>query len=156
MEKHELHLASSMMDLAASEFSHHGCNDMDHVLTLSWTHDQRLAFVREYGVWNGDPENWQTIKDFEHLPDFAIMGFLAHKLKQESSMTTPRERDPRKRLSEKELAAYRTILKGADEVIIAHHVPLVDFDKQFKRDGKLVVYFGTKESFEEWRIKNAN
>ncbi len=84
MEHHEQILASSLLRMAASEFGRHCSNDMDKSLTDHWTIAQRENFVREYGQYNGDPENWQTLKDFDRLPDFAFMGFLAYKLKQET------------------------------------------------------------------------
>jgi len=78
MNEKEKKLTAEFLDLASSEFSNHGCNDVEESFWAGWTKKERQQFVKEYHEWNGDPE----AHDPEHLnlPDHAIMSFLAHKV----------------------------------------------------------------------------
>ena len=78
MNDKEKQLAAEFLELAGSEFSNHGCNDVDESFWKDWTLEERQQFVKEYYDYNGDPETYDP--DFIHLPDWAIMKFLAHKL----------------------------------------------------------------------------
>lgn len=71
-------LASEMLRLAENEFSNHGSNDVDESVWDNWTTAERQEFVREFHEHNGDAEEYDP--EFLHLPNTAIMGFLAHKL----------------------------------------------------------------------------
>jgi len=79
MTQKEKMLASKMLDAASDEFGNHGCNDVKESLYDGWTIEERRAFVKEYREWNGDPQEYD--ENFLHLPDYAIMSFLAYKLK---------------------------------------------------------------------------
>jgi len=81
MKEHEKILAVKMLELASENFSNHCCNDVDEKVYRSWTPEERKQFVKEYHEWNGDPEEYD--ENFLYLPDFAIMDFLAYKLKNE-------------------------------------------------------------------------
>jgi len=81
MNKRELELAAKMLDLADEEFGNHGCNDVDDEVYEGWTRRQRQTFVKAYHEWNGDPEEYSP--DQLHLPDFAIMAFLAARIRGE-------------------------------------------------------------------------
>lgn len=81
MNKRERELAAKMLDLVDEEFGNHGCNDVDEETWDGWTKRQRQAFVKAYHEWNGDPEEYHP--DRLHLPDFAIMAFLAFRLRKE-------------------------------------------------------------------------
>lgn len=73
-----LNLASEMLSLAESEFSRHGCNDVDNSLYSQWTMEEKANFARCYHQWNESRlEPIEDSKRPEELPDFAIMGFLA-------------------------------------------------------------------------------
>jgi len=54
------------------------------------------------------------------------------------------------------LDVYREIARRADEVIIAKEVTVVNFYEEWVRDGKRIVYFGTKESYEKWKCDAAD
>jgi len=41
-----------------------------------------VQFVREFHDYNGDPEQFD--ESHLHLPDYAVMGFLAYKLRLEA------------------------------------------------------------------------
>ena len=70
-----------MLELASNKFGSHCCNDVKNSVYKDWTIEERQKFVKEYHDWNGDPEEYDT--KFLHLPDFAIMSFLAHKLESD-------------------------------------------------------------------------
>lgn len=78
MNINEKKLAAKMLELASDDFSNNGCNDVPNSYFDGWTIEERRNFVKEFHVWNGDIEEYD--ENFLHLPDFAIMSFLAHKL----------------------------------------------------------------------------
>jgi hypothetical protein len=78
MTTNEKQLAAKMLELASDEFSNHSCNDVPKSFWNGWTTEQRKVFVKEFYEHNGDPENYD--EDNLHLPDSAIMSFLAYKL----------------------------------------------------------------------------
>jgi len=80
----EKELAGFLLEKAGDEFGNHGCNDMDPWLLKNWSDEDKVTFIREFGAWNGDPDNWKTVEDFNCLGDDCFMGFLAHKLKMEA------------------------------------------------------------------------
>lgn len=78
----ERNLAAEMLQLARQYFGNHGCNDVSDKVWEGWSIEQRRQFVKEYHQYNGDPEEYDP--NFLHLPDYAIMGFLAYKLKDDT------------------------------------------------------------------------
>jgi hypothetical protein len=82
----EKELLAKFVDLASAEFVNHGCNDVEDSFFDGWTIEERQAFVKEYHEWNGDPGGYHP--DFLHLPDFAIMSFLADKLLRRTTADT--------------------------------------------------------------------
>jgi hypothetical protein len=80
MTENEIKLASYFLELASEEFGNHGCNDVDESVFESWSLDERRNFVKEFHEYNGDPNEYD--ENFLHLPDFCIMSFLAHKIKE--------------------------------------------------------------------------
>lgn len=78
MTRKENKLASYFLELASDEFGNHGCNDVEDEVWENWTLEERQKFIKEYHEWNGDPEEYD--ENYLHLPDFAIMSFLSHKL----------------------------------------------------------------------------
>lgn len=81
MGKHEKQLTAKFLELAAGEFSNHGCNDVDEDFFEGWTKDQRQEFCKEWHEWNGDPDEYDP--EWLSLPDYAIMDFLASKIRSE-------------------------------------------------------------------------
>lgn len=81
MKDREKELAAKFLELAAGEFSNHGCNDVDDDFFSGWTKDERQEFCKEWREWNGDPEEYDP--EFLSLPDYAIMDFLAYKIRGE-------------------------------------------------------------------------
>jgi len=82
MNKKEKAIAAKLMQMARDEFGDHGCNDLDSDFWDGWTIDERKQFIREYHEYNGDPEEFD--ENYLHLPDYAVMGFMAHKLRLEA------------------------------------------------------------------------
>ena len=79
MNEKEIKLAIEFLHMASDEFGNHGCNDVEEKLWDGWTKEERQKFVKEFHENNGDPEEYTP--DFLHIPDFAIMDFLAYQLK---------------------------------------------------------------------------
>ena len=77
MNKREMELAATLLEMASDKFSNHGCNDLD--LPEAWTQEECDEFTLAMQTWNGDPQ--------EHEPgsrmtmDWFAMSFLAAKLK---------------------------------------------------------------------------
>ena len=78
MTKNEKKLAVHFLKKASDEFGRHVCNDVDDEVFKDWTLEERKKFVKKYHEYNGDPEEYD--ENFLHLPDFALMGYLADKL----------------------------------------------------------------------------
>jgi len=78
MNVKETELLKQILKIASRDFAQHGCNDVDDKLFTDWTIEEREKFVKEYHDYNGDPEEFD--RGYLHLPDFAIMNYLAHKL----------------------------------------------------------------------------
>ncbi len=83
MKPHELLLASKLLKLAREEFGRHGCNDVDQkeLGIDSWTDEQKIEFAKGFGEYNGDPFDNPSVQEFNRLPDYALMGFMASKLR---------------------------------------------------------------------------
>lgn len=79
MNAKERLLAAGMLRLASDAFANHGCNDWS--FPEDWTQEEKIQFVLEYHEWNGDPEEFNA--NYLHLPDCAVMDFLADKLLRE-------------------------------------------------------------------------
>jgi len=81
MNDKEKKLAAYCLKEASYEYGQHGCNDVDERVWDGWTKEERQQFVKDFYEHNGDPENYNP--NFLHLPDYCIMGFLAHKILNE-------------------------------------------------------------------------
>ncbi len=60
----------------SSRLGNDGCNDWS--FPNSWTVQEKEEFVKHYHAWNGDPEEYSPKRLV--LPNFAVVGFLAHKM----------------------------------------------------------------------------
>ncbi len=72
-------LAADLMQLASEEFGDHGCNDLDDKLFEKWSKEEIQQLTKEYHDFNGDPEEYNP--NHLYLPDFAVMAYLANKLR---------------------------------------------------------------------------
>lgn len=82
-------MASLLLEMAAEEFSNHGCNDLsaEFIKAVGLTDEEKLQFVAEYYEWNGDfdeakQNGWITAKHFDRMGDSTLMSFVARKLKE--------------------------------------------------------------------------
>ena len=82
MTPKELRLAAALLDMSSNEFSNHGCNDIQKSLLREFTTEELLQLGRDYGEYNGDPEEEHNIL---RTGDFALMGLMARKLKTEAA-----------------------------------------------------------------------
>jgi len=82
MNPKEKAIAAKLLQIARDEFADHGCNDLDSNFWDGWAHSEIVQFVREFHDYNGDPEQFD--ESHLHLPDYAVMGFMAHKLRLEA------------------------------------------------------------------------
>jgi hypothetical protein len=57
---------------------------------------------------------------------------------------------------EETVELYRSLMSKADEVVIAHTVPAIDFYEEMEIDGRKIVYFGTEESWQKWKRSKVN
>lgn len=80
MTANEKRLAVYFLKQASDEYANHGCNDLSREVLAMLSASEKAQFAKEYGEWNGDPENERK---FEHLGDSSVMAFLAHKLELE-------------------------------------------------------------------------
>lgn len=81
-----LKLAAKMLETSASQFSNHGCNNVQDSVYEGWTLEERQEFVKEFHDKNGDPEEYSP--NHLHLADWCLMDFLADKLRE---LSTPKE-----------------------------------------------------------------
>lgn len=82
----ELLLAADLLRMAADEFGNHGCNDIDEALVSRFTTEEKIVLAKELGEYNGDPEEE---RNFMHIGDYALMGFMAFKLRSSLTESLP-------------------------------------------------------------------
>ena len=80
-QRKEKELLAKFIEIASEEMGNNCCNDVPDSFFKGWTKKERCILVKEFHDWNGDPEEYD--KDFLHLPDYAIMSFLAQKILKE-------------------------------------------------------------------------
>jgi hypothetical protein len=85
MKIKEIQLAAKMLDKASDVFGEYRCNNVKDSFYDGWTLEERQQFVKEMHDWNGDPEEYDP--EIIHMPDFAIMSFLAYKLENLNNET---------------------------------------------------------------------
>ena len=81
MNAKEKLLAAKFLDSASDSLSNNGCNDWD--FPDDWTQEERSKFVEEYYVFNQTPEDFDMDPLNLNLPDFDVIAFLAHKLRED-------------------------------------------------------------------------
>ena len=64
-------LAGELLDLAADEFSNHGCNDLDRPSYFTKEEWHRLS--SEYELWNSNGKDETS----DNPPDFVVMSWLS-------------------------------------------------------------------------------
>jgi len=85
LQPHERFLMAVVLKMAANEFGNHGCNDFN--LSRYMSPEQGREFMRQYHKWNGDPEEWNPEEYDGQCMDYAVMGFMAHKIYPEQDVS---------------------------------------------------------------------
>ena len=82
MTRKEKLLAVSLLNIAADEFSNHGCNDMDQALfdAIGFTEAEKAAMVVEFARINEHVEHPVDIHPFAEIGDWQWMAYLADRL----------------------------------------------------------------------------
>lgn len=83
LTKPECKILSVLLDLAADNFSNHGCNDLSDDITDALTKEEKLTLLKEYATWDYDPDRFDgepTASNFDRLPDWILMRFFSEKL----------------------------------------------------------------------------
>jgi hypothetical protein len=80
MTKTEKRLAVYFLDQLSDKQGNAGCNDLETELVKMLSEAEKEQMVREYGQYNGDPQEPRT---FNNMLDFMIVGLLTHKFRQE-------------------------------------------------------------------------
>jgi hypothetical protein len=86
LQPHELKLAAELLELAADQFSNHGCNDFDLVTEAGLTLEQAYEVNKAYVEWIGEAEQYEDseLRTTEAwCGDSGIMRWLSARMKQE-------------------------------------------------------------------------
>lgn len=83
LNEKEQQLAAYCLGEASKHYGNHVCNDVEEKVWDGWTKEERQQFVKGFYEYNGDPEEYDP--NCLHLPDFAIMRYLANKLSGEDT-----------------------------------------------------------------------
>lgn len=84
MTKAEAKLAAYLLKLAALQFSHHGCNDLDLVKEVGLTPEESLALRRAARTQGGDPLAPEERMDRHLTDDWRMMDLLAKRFEDEA------------------------------------------------------------------------
>lgn len=74
-------IAAKFLEEASNAFSYHGCNDVSSEFYEGISKEEVEKLTTDYNHWNST-DRYDDCEPY-HVPDFALMSFLAHKLKQE-------------------------------------------------------------------------
>lgn len=78
MTEKELLLAAHLLELAASEFGDHGCNDLSEYAWEGWSKKERIEFIQSYHRSKGNME--EAKEKHLYLEDYCVMSFLAERI----------------------------------------------------------------------------
>ncbi len=79
MNAKERELAAKLLELASSEFSNHGCNDLDKDMFDGWSMVERQALEKAVCESQGCPERYDP--DHLGLGDHELMDYFADRLR---------------------------------------------------------------------------
>lgn len=74
----ETALAADMLNKLGDILANNICNDWEY--PEGWTLADKQAFMKEYHEWNGDLEEYDDSDLDQHIGDFMVADFLAHKM----------------------------------------------------------------------------
>jgi hypothetical protein len=90
MNTNEIEAAAGFLRRYSTYLGSRDCNDFDLALMIPNKYERR-QFVKDCHEWNGDPEEFDP-EDLS-LPDYAVVGFLAHKLREIAKSSADMEKD---------------------------------------------------------------
>lgn len=79
MNEKQKALAARLLQLAADEFSNHGCNDLSDSTFKDWTQEEKQEFINDADAWNGGDVEL-TPDTINQMPDWMAMEVLAYQL----------------------------------------------------------------------------
>lgn len=91
LSKTEKQIVAMFLEVMDEHCGAHICNDTEPKFWDGWTKEERQQFRKEYEDYNGSPQDYDP--NHLELPDFAVFGFLAHKLKADADATPIRSID---------------------------------------------------------------
>ncbi len=77
----EKKLAAHLLEMASETYARHGCNDFNLSKVIP-DRDKRRKLIKEYHDYNGDPDEFIDAGNFEWFFDFALMSYMAEKVKR--------------------------------------------------------------------------
>lgn len=90
----EAALLIELLELALDSFANHGCNDFDLAAIVPALSDRR-ALMKAYNDYNKSPGDFAYDEEqgsqFEMTNDAAMIGYLAHRVREQSSATVENE-----------------------------------------------------------------
>ena len=70
-----LKLASKFLDEYSDRLASDTCNDWDWPKGLGFTEEEKTRIVKQYHVWNGDPEEFNP--NYINMTNFAMAYFIS-------------------------------------------------------------------------------
>lgn len=128
----EKKLAADMLEKASDEFSNHGCNDVENSVYKNWSLEERRQFVKEFHIWNGDPEEYN--ENFLNMHDYMIMGFLAYKLEHD----TVKEKVEILQTKEELLECIQNLM-GVFDTPISKRLIKSEFAEEVRKNGRNII-----------------
>ena len=82
----ELRLLAELLELASDTFGNHGCNDFSLLKSMPLLEDRR-KLMEAFNEHNGSLEDFEDDEkhgsQFEMAHDVSMMGYLAHRVKEQ-------------------------------------------------------------------------
>lgn len=75
-------LCADLLDVAADEFSNHGCNDLDPEWFKDWTDTDKEQLANLMNESNGTQSDSEDRIKFQNIQDWMLFRFLADMLRQ--------------------------------------------------------------------------
>jgi hypothetical protein len=76
----ELRLAAKLLDMAADQFSNHGCNDLPDDAFDGWDEFEKTELAKKFDKYNGGHDAEES--GIEIMGDDGLMAFFAAKIQR--------------------------------------------------------------------------
>ena len=84
MNKKEKLLTAYLLNMAADQFSNHGCNDFNMAKEQDWSLEERRDLAKRINDWNRSPEDFDPDGQYKYFMDWVLMDVMADLLKEEA------------------------------------------------------------------------